>query len=390
MNQGNNPNTNQDKEWKGIKFTPIREDEDGSNNYTEFKQKSILELDAANYWRFVDGPDYHPPAIPELKLSQQVNGLDNIGAPVTITVPRNEAVVAAARQQAEAWFSGDKKAHAIIVKAVPHAKTNMRRPIPSLLSPLFKQQILANQCGTHEDPVRWRQVMFAKHPVTLMTQADAWRYCRDSLCEKIRQGDQMGFPVTSNAVIQRLKQEEVEKGIAPSIVSINAMVTGGKAKQHGDAVPNAYAAATPSAAASNQRQRKFEKAQVRQGNRPAPYNSQQRSEPRERRKVCETQYCETPRGHVQADCFSYGGGKAGKYPEFYRGRRDVHLPLDARFAARRKEMLEGGGSGNRFAGLVEYTDDTEEDVETVMSKVEDGFAFMMSLTMKLGLTRKFG
>ncbi|KAJ7209003.1 hypothetical protein GGX14DRAFT_364975, partial [Mycena pura] len=253
MNQSNPANDG--KEWKGIKLTPIREDEDGSNNYTEFRQKSILELDAADYWKYIDGPNYNPPAIPELKLSQQVNGVDNTGAPVTITVPGNEAVVAAARQRAEAWLSGDKKAHAIIVKAVPDTKLYIVRdcksahdawlaqPANSLTAITIKQQIIANQCSAHDDPVRWRQVMvqlfqklkeadpnmmpdneFAKHLVTLMTQADTWRYCRDSLREKIRQGDQMGFPVTSNAVLQRLKQEEVEKGIAPSIVSINALI----------------------------------------------------------------------------------------------------------------------------------------------------------------------
>ncbi|KAJ7921071.1 hypothetical protein B0H13DRAFT_2318831 [Mycena leptocephala] len=102
------------KEWKGIKLTPIREDEDGSNNYSEFRQKSILELDAAGYWKYIDGHDY--------TLRQQVHGVDNTGATVTITVPGYETVVAAARQQAEAWLSGDKKAHAIIVKAVPDAK----------------------------------------------------------------------------------------------------------------------------------------------------------------------------------------------------------------------------------------------------------------------------
>ncbi|KAJ7902993.1 hypothetical protein B0H13DRAFT_1621313, partial [Mycena leptocephala] len=258
MNQGNFP-ADKDKEWKGIKLTPIREDEDGSNNYSEFRQKSILELDAAGYWKYIDGHDYNPPVIPELKPSQQVHGVDNTGAAVTITVPGNKTVVAAARQQAEAWLSGDKKAHAIIVKAVPDAKLyvvrecksahdawlalkNEYEPANALTAITIKQQIIANKCDTHDDPVHWRQAMvklyqklreadpnmmpdteFAKHLVTLMTQADSWRYCRDSLREKIRQGDQMGFPATSNAVLQRFKQEEVEKGIAPSIVSINAL-----------------------------------------------------------------------------------------------------------------------------------------------------------------------
>ncbi|KAJ7255362.1 hypothetical protein C8J57DRAFT_1178169, partial [Mycena rebaudengoi] len=256
-----------------IRIFPIKE-EDSTNNYSEFKQKSILELDAAGYWQYVDGPDYNPPSIPELRASQQVRGVDNTGATVTITVPGNEGAVALARKQAEAWLSADKKAHAVIVKAVPTEKLyivrdcksaheawvalkNEYEPANALTAITIKQQIIAYQCGTHEDPVRWREVMvqlyqklreadpnmmpdseFAKHLVTLMSQADDWRYCRDSLRERVRQGEMMGKPLSSAAVLQRLKHEEVEKKIAPSIVSINALVTGkGKGRDMGDAVP---------------------------------------------------------------------------------------------------------------------------------------------------------
>ena len=115
--------TNQkEKEWKGIKLTPIKEDEDGTNNFNEFKQKSKLELDAAGYWKYIDGPEYNPPVIPELKLSQEVQGLDGTGNMVTITIPENEAVVIAAKTEAESWLAADKKAHAIVVKAVPVKK----------------------------------------------------------------------------------------------------------------------------------------------------------------------------------------------------------------------------------------------------------------------------
>jgi hypothetical protein len=65
------------------------------------------------YWQFVDGPDYKPPSIPELRPSQQVQGLDSTGATITVTMPGNEGVVAAARKQAEAWLAADKKAHAL-------------------------------------------------------------------------------------------------------------------------------------------------------------------------------------------------------------------------------------------------------------------------------------
>ncbi|KAJ7449452.1 hypothetical protein B0H11DRAFT_2247191 [Mycena galericulata] len=308
----NPQNVEKEKEWRGLKLTPILEDEDGSNNYSEFKQKAILDLDAAGYyWKYVAGEDYNPPVIPELLQSIQVQGIDAAGNQIAVTIPGNEAAVDAAKKNAEVWLLGDKKAHALIVKAVPSSKLyiialkNEYEPSNALTAITIKQQIISYQCSANEDPVNWRQVMiqlygklrdadafmmpdteFAKHLVTLMSLSDAWRYCRDSLRERVRQGDAMGNPVSSAYVISRMKQEEVEMKIAPSIVSINALITGGKARRSrtGDAVPNVYAAgppdvhaAGPSGQSSNQNGRKNDKGNQRQGRRPGPYNRDQRS-----------------------------------------------------------------------------------------------------------------
>ncbi|KAJ7238755.1 hypothetical protein B0H12DRAFT_1204254 [Mycena haematopus] len=233
----------------------------------EFKQKATLDLDALGYWKYIAGEDYNPPIIPDLMQSMQVQGMDATGTLVNVTIPGNEAAVNAAKKNAEAWLLADKKAHALIVKAVPNAKLyvvrdcksaheawnalkNEYEPSNALTAVTIKQQIIAYQCGAGEDPVNWRQVMiqlygklrdadpymmpdteFAKHLVTLMSSSDAWRYCRDSLRERVRQGDAAGNPVSSAFVISRMKQEEVEMKIAPSIVSINALVAGGKGKK---------------------------------------------------------------------------------------------------------------------------------------------------------------
>ncbi|KAJ7610847.1 hypothetical protein FB45DRAFT_761221, partial [Roridomyces roridus] len=256
-----------------MKLTAITE-EDGVTNYNEFKYKSELDLNAAGYWRYVDGPDYNPPVIPKLKHTQQVQGVDATGAAATITIPGNEAAVAAAEQQAHAWLDGDKKALAIIARAVPSAKLyvvkdcksaheawkalkNEYEPANAIAAVTIKQQILSFQCGAHDNPVEWRQTIvqlyqklrdtdplmmpdneFAKHLVTLMTTSEAWRYCRDTLRDKVRQGEAMQTPVSSAAVLQRLKTEEVEMGIAPSMIAINALKVGkGKSRDMGDAVP---------------------------------------------------------------------------------------------------------------------------------------------------------
>ncbi|KAJ7855742.1 hypothetical protein B0H14DRAFT_2754331 [Mycena olivaceomarginata] len=221
MTNGQNTTTDKEKEWKGIKLTPIKEEEDGSNNYSEFKQKSVLDLDAAGYLQFVDGPDYKPPSIPELRPSQQVQGLDSTGATVTVTVPGNEGLVAAAKKQAEAWLAGDKKAHAVIVKAVPVEKLYVVRDCKSAHEAwvaLKNEYEPANALTAKlrdADITMMPDTEFAKHLVTLMTPADEWRYCRDSLCDKVRQGEMMGRPLSSAA---------------------------GKAREAGDAVPSAYTA----------------------------------------------------------------------------------------------------------------------------------------------------
>ncbi|KAJ7688873.1 hypothetical protein B0H17DRAFT_937936, partial [Mycena rosella] len=256
----NLPNVDKEKEWRGLKLTPILEDEDGSNNYSEFKQKATLGLDAVGYWKYIAGDGYNPPVIPVRMSSMQVQGHDTAGNLVTVTIPGNETVVNAAKKNAEAWLLANKKAHALIMKAVLNTKLYVVRecksahkawkalkngyePSNTLTAVTIKQQIISYQCGANEDPVNWRQVMiqlygklrdadpymmpdneFSKHLVTLMSSSDTWRYCRDSLREKVCQGDAIGNPVSSALVISRMKQEEVEMKIAPSIVSINALI----------------------------------------------------------------------------------------------------------------------------------------------------------------------
>ena len=114
---------------------------------------------------------------------KQVQGFDATGTTVTVTVPGNETAVAAAKKQAEAWLAGDKKAHAIIVKAVPVGKLyivrdcklthaawvalkNEYEPANALTAVTIKQQIIGYQCGTHDDPVHWRMYfpLFVKSP----------------------------------------------------------------------------------------------------------------------------------------------------------------------------------------------------------------------------------
>ncbi|KAJ7862717.1 hypothetical protein B0H13DRAFT_2354502 [Mycena leptocephala] len=171
----------------------------------------------------------------------QVQSLDATRNLIPVTIPGNEAVVDAAKKGAEAWLLADKKAYALIVKAVPNAKLYVVRNCKSAYKAWNARRT---------NPFMMLDPEFTKHLVTLMSLSDTWRYCHDSLRDKVRQGEVMGNPGSSAFVINRMKQEEVEMKIAPSIVSINVLVVGGKAKyrESGDAVPGVYAAGPSSQA----------------------------------------------------------------------------------------------------------------------------------------------
>ncbi|KAJ3709800.1 hypothetical protein C8R42DRAFT_649202 [Lentinula raphanica] len=274
--------TDEAKDWKHIILTPIKEADDGSNNYNEFKRKSMFELDAAGYWKYIDGVDYNPPQIPILQPTREMRGLDLAGNPSTFRIPGNEAEVQAARDKAKGWLEGDKKALAIIVRAVPVEKLylleectsahaawkalkNEYEPTNTLSALTIMQQIIGNQCKLEDNPVAWLEVMvrlygrlrdadpkmmsdwdFAKHLITLMTRDENWRYCRDELRNKLRVAEIAGRTFSSQSVVRRLKDEEVELGIAPYIASLNTIMTSSKGKNvdraNHQAVPGVYTA----------------------------------------------------------------------------------------------------------------------------------------------------
>ncbi|KAJ7150003.1 hypothetical protein C8R43DRAFT_951564 [Mycena crocata] len=257
-------NFDQEKEWKGIKLISSKEEEDGTNNYSEFKQKVILELDAASYWQYVDGLEYN-----------------HSGAQTKCYVIRDGKSVD------KAWI----------------ALKNEDEPANALTAVTIRQQIIVFQCTTilllvpshgsaHQklrdaDPSMIPDSEFTKHLVLLMTQHDAWRYC----CNWLRDRGKVKAWTTHFRAPMRLS---------------HPVRTITKVTKH-----------------------------------LLPYNGQQHSAPC---KFCENIYCKTPVSHTKADCFSYTGGKAGKYPENFCSRRDVHLSHKAQTAAQDKQALEGRGS----------------------------------------------
>ncbi|KAJ3968782.1 hypothetical protein EV361DRAFT_1035485 [Lentinula raphanica] len=256
--------TDEAKDWKHITLLPIKEAEDGSNNYNEFKRKSMFELDAAGYWKYINGADYKPPQIPVLQPTQEMRGLDVAGNLATFKIPGNEAEVQTACDKAKIWIEGDKKALAIIVKAVPverlyllkdcssaHAAwialKNKYEPTNTLSALTIMQQIISNQCKPDDDPVAW------------------------------------------------LEDEEVELGIAPYITSLNTIMATSKGKSVGrnnQVVPGVYSASETANNTSGSRQLH------RDDRRFKPYSDQRRGTFNNRpmssfnpNLICENPYC---------------------------------------------------------------------------------------------------
>ncbi|KAE9408506.1 hypothetical protein BT96DRAFT_808109 [Gymnopus androsaceus JB14] len=262
-------------DWKRLSLLPIKEDEDSTNNYNEFKQKLGLELDAAGYWKYISGTEYNPPRIPELRVTQCAEGLNTLGicyihafrVLTMFTIPGNEAEVKLAQQKAKDWLNGDKKTRAVIARAVPLSKLYLvwnaanahdawlalkceYEPANTLTAININQQIIGNACPAGGNPVSWLQSMvqlynwlrdadpnmmpddqFAKHLITLMSPDIDWRYCRDNLHNRLKIPEAAGKPLLLNFVIQTLKDEEVQLQLHPSVAAINAIVATGKSRK---------------------------------------------------------------------------------------------------------------------------------------------------------------
>lgn len=98
-------------------------------------------------------------------------------------------------------------------------------------------------------------------------------------------------------------------------------------------------------------------------------------------------------GHTKAECFVYGGAKAGQYPSNFRGQKDLHLSPEAHAAGRRKIAIKKAKQKQVGTALEDdlqqsnvmanYGKASEEEVNTVLTQVEDNFAFMMVVDEEL-------
>lgn len=91
------------------------------------------------------------------------------------------------------------------------------------------------------DPGLMPDSEFAKVLITQMMTDENWRYCRDSLCHRLKVAEVAGHPLSSSSVIAALKSKEIDQGIAPSVKAMNTLVQskGKSCRDDIEAVPGA-------------------------------------------------------------------------------------------------------------------------------------------------------
>lgn len=333
-----------DKEFK-IELLKLR-DEGDTNNYGEFETKAKLKLLDLDLWKYIQGPLSIPPVIPALVKKRDIEAPDaHTGVKRTVTIEGNEAEVDAAVKAAAPWKKGDLRARRLITEAVPQTKISIirhaatarevwlalreeYRPINALRAQRLHQTIMSHKCEpgsdvgqwidtiralyadlVDQDPTRMSDYTFARIIADLVPVDDTWRSVARSIRDDMDKAEVLGRAWSSSRVIQRIKEEDW-------------MLNGSRLQRTTEVLH-----------VGNDRKRSYLAANLATG----PYPKRSREDRYDIR--CQNKYCENAVGHLAKDCWVYGGGKQGQYPDWWKGRRDLHI-----HPANRKPRLPNKGS----------------------------------------------
>lgn len=95
------------------------------NNYSKWEVKFQVRLQSFKLWKYIDGPDSQPPAIPVLCRRRQVEGEDLEENDTDIFLPENEDEVRNAERTAISWVEADTIAKSLLIDTVPQCKLHL-------------------------------------------------------------------------------------------------------------------------------------------------------------------------------------------------------------------------------------------------------------------------
>jgi hypothetical protein len=357
----------------------------------------------------------------------------------TFVVAGNKEEYEASQKENAPWLDGNKRTLSAIIDAIPDHKLylvkNVRytadawkalqtkyKPINARTVIKTKQDLMGTRPASHNsaDVEKWIVYMIAKKQalndadpdgmsdfdfacqlITSMPQTGKWNYTFSVLSRAMLSKVLDGQPLTFTGVVTALREQMKSNDTAleeEAIMAANAgmmvtttaanvgmMATTTGIKRTSDYVN--YSAPSP--------QKRFRTGIVPYYNNSHPNNTYNnppqghagnfptQSQPGTGPPRCSNTYCKRPVGHLQRDCFTFGGGKVGQYPDWWRGPWNIHLHPSQRTPA--SAYPQGGGGFSPATGVnqqqcimynvpipslqhnlnpnAQYTDDSPEQVE---------------------------
>lgn len=318
------------------------EDRGNDNNYHYWASCAKDRLEQLSLWKYIEGPDSVAPTIPKLVKTYEYDALlaTTVEARVKARMLGNEKEYEEAVKKALPWRIGDLSARTLLKEAIPAHRapaislcTTAKEiwialreefaPANETQAATLHQKILAYVCTADLDVQKWLDNVrnmyyflvrsapdrmtdeeFARTIANLLPTNDEWRAFNTILNNEMTTRRQAEKPMRSSEVIQRIKAEDWshrrdDPEIFPQIHSLEAM-------------------------------RK----------RGAPVVNLNNADPKRLDKWCANNNCAKRKGHTIEECFAYGGGRCGQYPDWWTWRRDIHLPPNQRSAAPKSNPVQ--------------------------------------------------
>lgn len=315
-------------------------DDGTSNSYGSWVGVAKSKLKMLRLWKYIEGPESIAPVIPPLVLETRIQATDEqTKQPRWFIQEGNEADVLAKTKAAEPWAEGNLTARTILLEALPSEKRSLisdedsakaiwdflaeeYRPLNFTRTQVQFQNIMKFTCEPGMDVSKWAEQLrklyvdlrshdpnrikdtdFAVTIANLLPATPDWSDFGGRLFEDLVSAHANNAPLSSARVFSMIRNHDwnTKKKDASTMAEVyntEALYP----KRPGS--PSVNYSATPA--------KKSKKAD--DGNVP----------------TCENKKCPRPIGHRTADCFAEGGAKAGQYPEWWRGKRDLHLPASQR------------------------------------------------------------
>jgi hypothetical protein len=354
-----------------IKLEKLVDDGVSANNFGSCEIKWRSKLDAYGLWKYVDGPR---PEIVELQEDQVMTGRvqggeeGEVAETRTFIVPGNRERYEASQKENAPWLEGNKRTLSAIVDAIPdhklylvkdvryasdawNALQNEYKPVNARTVIRAKQELMSTRPASHNsaDVEKWVVYMIAKKQalndaspdamsdfdfacqlITSMPQTGKWNYTFSVLSRAMLNKVLDGHPLTSSAVVATIREQMKSNDTALEEEAVMAANAGLMMATTGTKRGLEYVSyATP-----GHQQKRFRTGIVpyynsapthSPNNRIPPAQSRPGGSPGQGVPHCSNTYCKRPVGHLQRDCFAFGGGKVGQYPEWWKGPWNIHV-----------------------------------------------------------------